>query len=489
MEFIKFRKFCYSLISLSILGWGFTAIAYGAEGSHNNHADPFSAIIFVLGIIILVAMMGRHFAISFHQPSVVGELVAGILLGNILYWFGSPIATLIMNLSSVGEIFKLVWSHHVSYIEAARMVFTAEELAHGVGQQIVSVLKMNNSVQYVLMAIALWMFSNIGVIMLLFMTGLETSVQQMLEVGPRAVLVGLIGVIVPFLLGFFTIIWLIPSASTNLGLLIGATLSATSVGITARVLEDMGKLSLPESKMILGAAVIDDILGLIVLAIVVGIITTGQFQLMVVLKIIVLSVLFLTIVILFGERLIRRLIHLIGQLDRSKLKVLFPVTFAFAMAWFADKIGLASIIGAFAAGLILCDSEFAGETDEPETVEELIKPFEVVFAPVFFVLMGMQVNLSSFMSIKTLMLAGILIVIAIIGKIISGFAAGRNMNSWIVGIGMIPRGEVGLIFASIGKGMGVFSDATFSAIILMVIVTTLIAPIGLQWSFSRYRKV
>ncbi len=237
--------------------------------------------------------------------------------------------------------------------------------------------------------------------------------------------------------------------------------------------------------MILGAAVIDDILGLIILAVVIGIVTTGQVQIGEVVRILVLSLLFLGIVVVGGDRLGRLVVPLFSTLERHHCKLLFPLIVAFLLAWIASLIQLATIVGAFAAGLVLKEEFFSTDTAEPRTVEEMIAPLEAIFAPVFFVLMGMQVNLASFFQPDTLSLALAFVVVAIVGKAIAGLPAGRGIDRISVGIGMIPRGEVGLIFASIGKSLGVVNDAVFSALMIMVIVTTFMTPLGLKWSLFR----
>jgi Kef-type K+ transport system membrane component KefB len=272
-------------------------------------------------------------------------------------------------------------------------------------------------------------------------------------------------------------------------LFLGATLSATSVGITARVFKDMNKLQTREARVILGAAVIDDILGLIILAVVVGIVATGEIQLTEVARILFLSVLFFTTLIVLGDRIVRRAVRLFSRWERRNLKLLFPLTLAFLGAWLANLIGLAAIVGAFAAGLILSERHFEPHTDSRSTAMELIAPLETLFAPIFFALMGMQVNLASFLQPGTLGLALAFIVAAIVGKLVAGLPAGRGTDRLSVGIGMIPRGEVALIFASIGKAIGVVSDGVFSAVVMMVIVTTLITPLGLRWSLFRRPEV
>ncbi|MDH3735190.1 MAG: cation:proton antiporter, partial [Gemmatimonadota bacterium] len=201
-------------------------------------------------------------------------------------------------------------------------------------------------------------------------------------------------------------------------------------------------------------------------------------------RISLLALLFLGTVLLLGERIARAAAWVFEHLDRQQGKLLFPLALAFFLAWLANSVQLAAIVGAFAAGLIVSDDYFA---EEPNgwRIEDLVHPLETIFAPVFFVLMGMQVNLASFSEPSTLLMAGAFTAVAIVGKLVAGAPAGRGVDRLTVGLGMIPRGEVGLIFASIGKGLGVVSDAVFSAIVIMVIVTTFVTPLALRWSMAR----
>ncbi|MCZ6775818.1 MAG: cation:proton antiporter [Ignavibacteria bacterium] len=455
------------------------------ETRETEHSDPFTPILLEFALIILAAVFGRWAAEKLHIAPVLGELLIGVIVGNIGYWLRGSLFVVIMHLDSTLQIFGLIWDSSLSVREAAPLVFSANELAPGgIGDQIVAILSHTGAGRVVSMSYAIWLFSNLGVILLLFMVGYETSVEEMLGVGAKALVVAIVGIIAPFLLGFGVGSVLLPEASTPTLLFLGATLSATSVGITARVFRDLGRLQTREAKIILGAAVIDDILGLIILAIVVGIVATGEVQLGEVGRILLMAAAFLAIVIFWGEKIFHWIISKTGRFERRSIKLLYPLMLAFLMAWVSSVIGLASIVGAFAAGLLLKEELFKHDGEEKQTVAEIIGPLEKLFAPVFFVLMGLQVNLQSFLQADALLLALAFIIAAILGKVICGYSIG-GVDKLSIGIGMVPRGEVGLIFASIGKGLGVVSDAVFSAVVTMVIVTTFVAPFGLKWSLSR----
>jgi len=226
------------------------------------------------------------------------------------------------------------------------------------------------------------------------------------------------------------------------------------------------------------------VLGLIVLAIVAGIVATGSLQVMEIGRIVLVSFAFLGVAILFGEKIFHWLIMKTSRFEKGWLKLLYPLVLVLLTSWMASLFGLAAIVGAFVAGLLLKDSYFGEGPQFRMTMQELIAPLEKLFAPVFFVLMGMQVNLSTFSQMDTVLLAVGFIVVAIIGKVVAGYTV-RGLDRLTIGIGMVPRGEVGLIFASVGKGLGVVSDSVFSAIVLMVMVTTLITPLALKWSLAR----
>lgn len=450
--------------------------------------EPFSFILLELAVIIAMAALGRGLALHFNQASVLGELLIGVLLGNIAYWFGNPLATVVMHSSDAQNLVHEVWLTGASINDAAQQVFSAKELANdSVPYELVNILTGPHTPELLLMITTLWIFSNLGVIMLLFMVGLENSVAEMVKVGTRSVAVSIMGVIAPFALGFLVSDWLLPDALMPTKLFISATLCATSVGLTARVLTDLKRNKSKEARVILGAAVIDDILGLIILAIVIGIVSSGKVQMGEVLRIVLLASAFVALVLMFGENSVGWLVRQFYKFfNKMQVRLLFPLALAFLMAAFANYIGLAAIVGAFAAGLIVSDNHFGG--DKSPSTQELIRPIQSLFAPVFFVLMGMQVNLETFLKLETIWLASAFTIAAILGKLFSGLPAGKGIDRLSVGIGMIPRGEVGLIFASIGKGLGVVNDSVFSAIVIMVIVTTLITPIMLKWSLELKSK-
>jgi Kef-type K+ transport system membrane component KefB len=337
------------------------------------------------------------------------------------------------------------------------------------------------------------------VLILLFEVGLESTVGQMLRVGASALLVATLGVAVPFALGWGVGAWLLPEQGSYVHAFLGATLTATSVGITARVLKDLDRSQSNEARIVLGAAVIDDVLGLVILAVVTGIITAadrgGSLQAGSIVLILAKAAGFLVGALVLGVLVSRRLFSLASKLRARGVLLATGLSLCFLLSWLSGVIGLAPIVGAFAAGLILEDVHYRDFVNRGEHgLEEVIHPISSFLVPIFFVVMGMRTDLESFLEPGVLGLAAALTVVAIAGKQVCGFGVlGKGIDRLTVGLGMIPRGEVGLIFANIGLtlsvgGQRIINEATFSAVIVMVIVTTMVAPPALKWSLGRLPK-
>lgn len=364
--------------------------------------------------------------------------------------------------------------------------------------------------------------AEMGVLILLLQIGLETQLKDLVAVGPRALAVGVIGIVMPFALGTWVVgPWLLPGKDLNAYLFLGATLSATSVGITGRVFRDMGKLDLPAARIVLGAAVIDDVLGLVILAVVSSLVTIGTVSTSAVGLILIKALLFLGGSIGIGRLIAPWISNSLARLDAGPSMLFAQVlSTALAFSWLAHVMGLAPIIGAFAAGLLF-EPVFLHKFERPTIVrdieavlpagadspvdkiglvarvkavlakhtghqhETLIEPIGYFFVPVFFVLTGMQVDLQTLSDPAVLIVGLGVTAAAIIGKLMAGLAAGREAGGWLVGWGMVPRGEVGLIFAMTGRQLGVMSEAMFSVIVIMVILTTLITPPVLSYLLKK----
>lgn len=448
---------------------------------HVSHSDPIAPVILGVTGILFFAMIGRFGARKLGFPSVLGELTMGIILGNLAYYFHYD---LIMVLREGTAMFDTMGNLLMGEtLEASCLKAVGNECA----VPILEILRGPHGNEILQVAHTVDVFSRYGVIFLLFLVGLETSIDEMRRVGPDSSRVAIIGVLLPFLLGILASTLLIEDVELHTSLFLGATLAATSVGITAMVLQELDMQQTDLARIILGAAVFDDVLGLLMLAIVSGIVVTGSIDIFHIAQIIVLATLFLVAAMILGPYVIRLIVKLFRRLDIIEAKMFASYLFVMVLAWMANLSGLATIIGAFTAGLILQDAYFDHWNKDgkcPVTIKDLIMPLEVIMVPIFFVLMGIQVKLETFLQPDILMLAGGLLIAAIIGKIVSGYGACVK-NRLAIGIGMMPRGEVGLIFAAMGKTLGVIDDALFSAVVLMVIVTTLMAPPLFKLSLKR----
>jgi Kef-type K+ transport system membrane component KefB len=338
--------------------------------------------------------------------------------------------------------------------------------------------------------------ARLGVLILLFEVGLESTVWDMMRVGASSLLVATVGVVAPFGLGWLVSAWLLPQAGPYVHAFLGATLTATSVGITARVLQDVGRSRSPEARIILGAAVIDDVLGLVVLAVVSGIIAAadrgGTLSPAAMAGILGKAVGFLVGALALGTALSRSAFRLGARFRTQGVLLALGLTFCLALSWLAAEIGLAPIVGAFAAGLILEDVHFRDFTGRGEQgLEELVRPISSFLVPIFFVVMGARTSLASLASGRVIALAAALTLAAIVGKqVCSAGVLGKGTDRLTVGLGMVPRGEVGLIFANIGVelklgGRPLLDQRTYSAVVMVVVVTTLVTPPALRWSTAR----
>ncbi len=327
------------------------------------------------------------------------------------------------------------------------------------------------------------LLADIGVIILLFETGLSTDIRELLEVGWRSLGVAAVGVILPFVGGFA---FALAFGYTNLvAIFLGATLTATSVGITVRVLSDLGKLQTKEAKIILGAAVADDIIGLIILAVVRDLGLTGDVHPLKIVQITAVAVAFFVGAIVVGNVFAKRLVRIIEKARTSGTLIVGSIAFAFLWSLSAELVGSAAIVGSFAAGLAL------GRTHKFEVIASELKPVAYIFTPIFFVKIGADVDLGYFNPFNEanhaiLVVAGFLFVIAMVGKALSGFAVfDRRINSAAVGVGMAPRGEVGLIFAEVGRRAGIVTADLFAAVVVVMALTTFLAPPLLKLSMVR----
>ncbi|MSP59928.1 MAG: cation:proton antiporter [Myxococcales bacterium] len=334
------------------------------------------------------------------------------------------------------------------------------------------------------------LLAEIGAVMLLFQVGLESDARELIRAGMAATRVAVVGVIVPFVLGYLVVGWLRPDATGLVKAFVGAVLCATSVGITARVLKDLGRLDTAEARVILGAAVIDDVLGLVVLAVVLGMAGQAGPDPFTIGKLILLSTLFLGGGFVIGRLIAERLLRWTARGKVAGRSLVAALLLCFGAAEGAHAVGLAPIVGAFAAGLILDPLyERASVAAGEEEIRSRVEALGGFLIPLFFVHMGASCDLS-LLGPKTLLLAGALTAAAVVGKQATALVAGAGVDRWAIGFGMIPRGEVGLIVAYQGSvarvdGRPLVDEATFAAVVMMVLLSTVLTPPLLAWRMKR----
>ena len=385
-------------------------LAAATEGGGHGVA----AILAMLVAIFVGTRLLGELAQRVGQPSVLGELIAGVILGG-------------------------------------------------------SVLGIVNPADPVIATMA-----EIGVIVLLFAIGLETELASLARVGTTAVAVAIAGVVLPFAFGYGSAIALgldqIPA------LVCGAALCATSIGISARVLSELGWLDTSEGKVVLGAAVIDDIVGLVILAVIASLVSGDPPTVWSVTRIAGIAVAFVVAAVLVGSMVASPIFRHIERIRTPGALGVFGLAFAFLLAWLAALAGSAMIVGAFAAGLVLHGVHSRHDIEKATTT---IGHF---FVPVFFASVGAAVDLKALMDPRALLVGGVLIVTGIVGKVLAGFAPfWFKGNKLLVGIAMVPRGEVGLIFAQMGLAAAAINAGEFGAIMLMVLATTFVTPPALSW--------
>ncbi|MGK7947528.1 MAG: cation:proton antiporter [Xenococcaceae cyanobacterium] len=425
----------------------------------NPEAAPLvlAAVLLSLVFIYLASKLGGELSKLVDLPPVLGELVAGVIVGvSALHLLVFPEAGATASDSVVITILQQIAGLSPDNIEA---VFTSQS-------EVISVL------------------AELGVIILLFEIGLESDLRELQKVGVRAAIVAVVGVVAPFFAGTFGLI-LIFGMPTIPAVFAGAALTATSIGITSKVLSELGQLKSTEGQIIVGAAVIDDVLGIIVLAVVASLAKTGDVDILNLVYLIVSATAFLLGSIFLGKFFNKSFVAVAEKLQTRGKLVIPALIFAFSMAFLANAIHLEAILGAFAAGLVL------DETDKRKELDQQVIPIADILVPIFFVSVGARVDLSvlnptSADNRQGLIIAAFLIVVAVIGKVITGWSifGKEKINRLAIGIGMIPRGEVGLVFAGIGAASGVLDKPLQAAIIIMVILTTFVAPPLLRFAFK-----
>ncbi|GHT60731.1 sodium:proton antiporter [Endomicrobiia bacterium] len=390
----------------------------------------FGFLVALIGIFFFAKIFGE-IALKFGQSAIIGELLAGVVIGSS-----------VLGLINVNETSVLT-----------------------------SVLKS---------------LSELGAIILLFEVGLSTNIKEFLKASGWATAVAIVGVVVPYFLGYF--VFLRFGLTSHQAIFAGAVLTATSVGITARVFMDLNRLETKEAKIVLGAAVIDDVVGLVILTIVLKLVQGGKVTTGMVASVSGTAILFLVLSVAAGVLIAPSLFNLISKMKQSHTVLVMGIVFCFIVSALSTKVNLGVIVGAFVAGLIL------STTKQSEKIKRDIKPIYAFFVPIFFVLLGTRVEISTFNPFivanrEILVLTAILFIVAFVGKAISGFVVfKKGINKLLIGISMVPRGEVGLVFAMLGLENNVFEPKYYSVLVAVIMLTTFITPMMLKYLMAEQKN-
>ena len=411
----------------------------------------------LIGVLrfVLIFVAARSLAevlVRFELPTILGELLAGVIIGASGLHLLVPPETQVQ-LSGV-------FSNVVGGI------------AHIPPDEIPEIYNESFG--------ALQAVSNLGLFSLLFLTGLESELEELIAVGAQAFSVAVVGVVLPFALGTLGLMGIFHVDPVQ-AIFAGASMTATSIGITASVFGELGYLRTREGQIVIGAAVLDDILGIVVLAVVVSLAAGGTLEIAPIVQLVVAAVLFVVVALVLSQKAAPAFDWVVDQLKAPGGKLIGSYLLLGASCFIATAIGLEAALGAFAAGLIASTSKHRHE------IQAAVTPIVGLFATVFFVLVGAGMDLSVInpsdpSARSALVIAGFMFLVAIVGKVVAGWAVfgPQKTNKLVVGLGMLPRGEVGLIFLGLGTAAKLLSPGLEIAILLMVIGTTFLAPVLLR---------
>lgn len=417
-----------------------------------------AGVLLSLVVIYLASTIGGELCARMNLPPVLGQLLGGLVVG-------------------ISAFHLLVFPESGGDGSNSVIMNVLQATAGLSGDGVAAAFQTNSEVISVL--------AEIGVVILLFEIGLESNLDALLRVGYQAAIVAVVGVVAPFVSGTLGLIYLF-GVPTVPAIFAGAALTATSIGITAKVLAELQYLNRREGQIIVGAAVLDDVLGIIVLAVVASLAKTGEVEVTNVFYLITSAAAFLVGAVLLGRFLNPYFVWVVNEL-KTRGQLLIPaLIFAFVLSYIATAIKLEAILGAFTAGLILA------ETNKCRELKQQVLPIADMLVPIFFVVVSAKTDVGVLNPTipenrEGLIMASFLIMVAIVGKVLSGFTVfGQpEINRLAIGVGMIPRGEVGLVFAGIGSASGILSSSLDAAIIVMVILTTFLAPPLLQAVFQK----
>ena len=418
----------------------------------------FTTLLLSAIVLFLTSQICEEVCTRLRLPPVLGQLVSGIILGvSALKIFVFTEADAAINPVVIDLMCQVTGANSAEFLAAYshQLIAISESIA------------------------------NLGVIALLFLIGLESDLDRLVKVGPQAAVVAGAGVVLPFLGGTAGLIMIFDVAPLP-AIFGGAALTATSIGITAKILKELGHLQSEEGQIIIGAAVLDDLLGILILAVVVSLIKDGSVDVANLVSLLLSTTVFVGAIALFRTQLANLFETLTSKLRSDNGPLVAAIILALVMAAIANIIHLEAILGAFAAGITLSG------TSQREQILHKLEPIAALLAPIFFIVVGAKTDLSVLNPanpgcMEGLWMATFLIVVAVLGKAVAGYLipGAEELNRLAIGIGMIPRGEVGLVFVGMGSSVDILSSSLTAAVILTVVVTTLIAPLLLPWSLSK----
>jgi len=476
---VPFRFISFFLINLLFVT---SASAAGlSEETVNDFlaSEPFSFILLEFGFIIALALLAHMFSRHFQMPRMLGELLIGIVIGNLLYWLDlSPVFYILMHLGDATEIFKSVWTSDLPIAETISGIYISDEQETvDFVTRMTAIFTSTQSPAFILLGVGLWLFSNFGIFFLLFKLGLETKPENIIKTAePLAYLISVTGTLLPFILGLAASYWLLPDISTAQHIFIAAALCPTSAALTTHLFSKIERVDTREARLAIQAAYIDDIFNVFFLAIISNIVIAQILNPADILAFFFYSTLVSVLIIVSGKQIVK-IIPKYYLLNETQTLIVLPMIIVFFVSWLADLLSIGMISSAFMAGMIM--NNIQGNRD---MIKNMIDSLEKIFAPIFFIFVGMQVNLELFSNANIVLLTLVLFTTAVAGKVLAGYLTQQKIHYLAVGLGLVPRGEAVLIFISTGKIIGIINDSIFSVIVMIVLFSYLITP----WAIKKF---
>ncbi|RKY21002.1 MAG: hypothetical protein DRQ55_05700 [Planctomycetota bacterium] len=440
----------------------------------------FAFILLSLAVVLALALVGRWLVSRLGLPGVLGEIMVGIVLGNVGVALGIEAVEVVANMGHVTPILDTMFEENVSLSVASRQVLTlVRPESAEIAQHIVDLLNGPNGSRLLSLGQAARLFSDLGVVLLMFMTGLSVSLGRLAASGKAAVRVAILGALLPFALTAGASYAMRPDEVLLAHLFLGTLFVDTALGITARIFGDSGQEQSAEARIVLGAGVMDQVLTLILIAVITTLAASPEPSFGEVGSVVALALVFVGLLTMFGERTVRWMVPLFDALDFQTGRFLFSLSLVFSLSWLASVSGLEAVMGGFAAGLVLNESNLPSTTNKV-SIRERAAPLEAFFSPIFFVLVGARVNVSAFLDPSALAFAGLLLVAGMGGKLLAGLGAGGAAKGRVVGVALMPRGGTMLIFAGIGRQFDLMSDEVFAALAIFIITSMLITGAALS---------